>query len=292
MDKLAADSLMEVAKGLGFWGFAAISLTFIFILIYVYYRAKSAFFLTDRIWSFFSAEKNFHDPLIQMEWKKIRDVEAFIYRTRIHVRSTEEINFLINSAKKNGILFGDLIKIGRYFDAENFNLRKANYKIKLFSCLILFCIFYFLLLAPNLFFQNYSNAAYLYFKGSGQSFLLFEDKALLGDNKIDKNNCQNFSPKELDIRDGELDALCRALNSENKVTYHKNVEFQMASVFVWIMISCVGLLFSARRLISCANVLDYLKKSNKKTIFTKSENREKDEELLQSIYQSIDEDKK
>ncbi|MHA6492262.1 DUF6216 family protein [Pseudomonas borbori] len=100
------------------------------LLLFSWVRAGSAHFLRERVWALFGGSKEFHDPYLNEQWMKVRDLEAARYKTGIHFQCRKKAAETFAWLDAHDVPLDDLLKGARYFDPSEILVRDPQLKAK------------------------------------------------------------------------------------------------------------------------------------------------------------------
>jgi len=101
------------------------------LIIYIYQRSGSVFFLRDLIWKFFGGTTEFENKTYERNRKELREIEHYRFEFNIPAQSLQHTELVEAWISKNDYSHRDISKVKNYIDWKNF--KTIRFKEKLFS---------------------------------------------------------------------------------------------------------------------------------------------------------------
>ncbi len=229
-------SIVTIAKEAApLWSIAGV----IIFYLYARSRAGSSGFIRERIWRILGGSKEYQDPEMKEQWKKVRDYERFRFNSGLPLPSNAKIAKTLFWLKNNNVGLEELIPIAKYFDCELIAIKDPHLGRQRAATGILSLIF----LAWILFFSAFlAPYALLTVKTSGTTFWMDADSAHawnLTTWSVTSDAC-NGQNQYLSPKDNEV--VCDLLHDEKREKYVSDAIFEqrgLAGSFVAVGFYCL-----------------------------------------------------
>lgn len=253
---------------------AASGVLVIWSLFYFYYRARSTFFLRDRLWKLIGGKSEFHTPTFEASRKEARELEHFRMEFRVPAESLKEAQAYLKWQSRINIPARKIAFVHNHFDWSNFSnpkvkTKKIQSKIKLFSiptiALIALCSLSFMIPTSPYVLASLPETPSFYIEKYSFKF------TLLGEN-FNKHTCEDDAllKRESEASKFPIETateICKTIKDGSaKETIDKLFKEQIAAgivIFIVCSIYLSMLLYHLRKLYTIRDVKAKIKKHKK-----------------------------
>ena len=200
------------------------------LIIYIYQRSGSVFFLRDLAWKFFGGANEFENKTYEKNRKILREVEHYRFEFNIPAQSLEHTELVEAWISENSYSHRDIAKIKNYINWKDF--RNLDFKENLFSknterflstLMALFMLIITLSLPLTGFdylmvsLKNATDAPSFYLSEYNAKFNIFSDTVMTINDCKTSDSLQKFILPNLSEKN--LDAICSLFLDPKYSTY-------------------------------------------------------------------------
>lgn len=243
-------------------------------LFYFYHRARSTFFLRDRLWKLIGGKSEFHTPTFEASRKEARELEHFRMEFRVPAESLKEAQAYLTWQSRINIPARKIAFVYNHFDWSNFSspkvkTKKIQSKINVFTiptvALIILCSLSFMIPTSPYVLASLPETPRFYIGKYSFKF------TLLGEN-FDKHTCEDNAllKRESGASNFPIETsteICKSIKDGSaKETIDKLFKEQIAAgivIFIVCGIYLSILLYHLRKLYTIRDVKSKIKKHKK-----------------------------